>query len=193
MAVLTGTNATDILNGTIADDSISGLGGDDVIFADLGRDTIRAGNGDDYVEGGAGERQYSRRGRLGLACRRQGLRHHQRRHYRSIGVSRTATPFLITSRAEPRASTSISPPASPSNTFGNTDHLIDIERVVGSEFADTLTGGNIANDFAERFRGYEGNDTIDGGYGLGYRRLCLRLFQRRPDGNRRRSFPGHRA
>ena len=26
------------------------------------------------------------------------------------------------------------------DTFGNTDHLIDIERVVGSEFADTLTG-----------------------------------------------------
>ena len=50
--------------------------------------------------------------------------------------------------------------------FGDTDTLISIEAVRGSNFADTLTGGNTDNDDFERFKGLAGNDTIDGGTGF---------------------------
>ncbi len=53
---------------------------------------------------------------------------------------------------------------------GGTDTLRNIEGVRGSEFGDTLTGGNLANGSSalsglERFMGNGGNDTIDGGVG----------------------------
>jgi Ca2+-binding RTX toxin-like protein len=164
MAVFTGTNATDILNGTTANDSMSGLGGDDIIFANVGRDTIRAGAGDDYVEGGAGNDNI--RGDDGWdwlvggkgfdtinggTTAPLGALDGDTVSYHFEGGTFGVTVDLVAGTA--------------TDTFGNTDNLIDIERVVGSEFADTLTGGNIANDSGERFRGYEGNDTIDGGGG----------------------------
>ncbi len=52
-----------------------------------------------------------------------------------------------------------------------TDALFNIEGVFGSNFADSLTGGNAANGVTltdgllEIFRGEAGNDTIDGGAG----------------------------
>ena len=54
--------------------------------------------------------------------------------------------------------------------FGNTDTLISIEGVRGSQSADSLTGGATANgtgavDGLEFFNGQGGNDTIDGGAG----------------------------
>ncbi|WP_109796442.1 calcium-binding protein, partial [Minwuia thermotolerans] len=48
--------------------------------------------------------------------------------------------------------------------FTGTDTLINIERVVGSAFDDTLTGG--ANSFFEEFDGGAGSDLIDGGDAL---------------------------
>ena len=49
---------------------------------------------------------------------------------------------------------------------GGTDMLSNIEGVRGSIYADTLTGGNAANDGFEFFQGDAGNDTIDGGTGF---------------------------
>ncbi len=46
-----------------------------------------------------------------------------------------------------------------------TDSLFNIEGVRGSDYADILTGGNVANDAFEFFQGMAGNDTIDGGTG----------------------------
>ena len=53
---------------------------------------------------------------------------------------------------------------------GGTDTLLNIEGVRGSNFNDTLTGGNPANgsgstDGFEFFQGNAGNDTMDGGAG----------------------------
>jgi len=45
--------------------------------------------------------------------------------------------------------------------FGNTDTLIDIERVDGTRFGDRLTGSSVDN----RLAGGEGRDTYDGGGG----------------------------
>jgi Ca2+-binding RTX toxin-like protein len=45
------------------------------------------------------------------------------------------------------------------------DTLFNIEIVRGSDFDDTLIGGNPANDAFEAFEGQAGNDTIDGGSG----------------------------
>jgi Ca2+-binding RTX toxin-like protein len=48
---------------------------------------------------------------------------------------------------------------------GDTDTLIDINVVRGSNFNDTLIGGNPKFDNNERFEGLAGNDFIDGGSG----------------------------
>jgi Ca2+-binding RTX toxin-like protein len=48
---------------------------------------------------------------------------------------------------------------------GGIDTLSNVEGVRGSSHADTLTGGNVANDDFEFFQGGAGNDTIDGGTG----------------------------
>jgi Ca2+-binding RTX toxin-like protein len=50
-------------------------------------------------------------------------------------------------------------------TGGGTDTLIDINVVRGSNFNDTLIGGNPKFDNNERFEGLAGNDFIDGGSG----------------------------
>ena len=46
-----------------------------------------------------------------------------------------------------------------------TDRLIDINTLQGSNFNDTLVGGNPAFDNNERFEGLAGNDSLDGGSG----------------------------
>jgi len=48
--------------------------------------------------------------------------------------------------------------------FGNTDTLINVEIVTGSEFNDVMIGNNQNNIFA----GNKGDDTIDGGAGFDY-------------------------
>ncbi|CAA2107804.1 Bifunctional hemolysin/adenylate cyclase [Methylobacterium bullatum] len=50
--------------------------------------------------------------------------------------------------------------------FGNHDTLISIEVVRGTQFTDTLTGGNATSAAYEGFYGLGGNDTIDGGKGF---------------------------
>ena len=52
------------------------------------------------------------------------------------------------------------------DNFGGIDTLVSIELVRGSNLADTLTGGNIASDRFEGYRGLGGNDTISGGTGF---------------------------
>ena len=52
------------------------------------------------------------------------------------------------------------------DTFGTTDTLSNIERIIGTSFADKLIGGDITNantTVSESFEGRGGNDTIDGG------------------------------
>ena len=53
-----------------------------------------------------------------------------------------------------------------SDGFGGTDTLTGINTVWGSNYADTLTGGNAAMDYMEQFNGSGGADTIDGGSGF---------------------------
>jgi Ca2+-binding RTX toxin-like protein len=48
---------------------------------------------------------------------------------------------------------------------GGMDTFSNIEGVRGSNFNDTLTGGNVASDAFEFFQGLAGNDSIDGGSG----------------------------
>ena len=47
---------------------------------------------------------------------------------------------------------------------GGTDTLLGIERVMGSELADLMTGSNADDDFS----GNQGNDTLDGGAGADF-------------------------
>jgi Ca2+-binding RTX toxin-like protein len=52
-----------------------------------------------------------------------------------------------------------------SSTGGGTDTIINIDRIQGSDFDDTLVGGNPLLDNFEEFQGNGGNDYIDGGSG----------------------------
>jgi Ca2+-binding RTX toxin-like protein len=47
------------------------------------------------------------------------------------------------------------------DTHGNTDTLLNIEMVIGTQAADSITG----DIYGELFQGFNGNDTIDGGGG----------------------------
>ena len=163
MATVIGTDATDILDGTTIGDTITAGGGDDLIFGNTGRDTVRGGTGDDYIEGNEGhDRLFGQDGwdwLVGGAATMLMAAHRaprlQRRDNASVparGRRLRIAVNLATGKA--------------TDTFGNTDTLVDIERAVDSDFADTLIGGNAANDSSERFRGNEGSDTINGGSGF---------------------------
>ncbi|MBI5900161.1 MAG: hypothetical protein HZB40_13135 [Rhodocyclales bacterium] len=53
-----------------------------------------------------------------------------------------------------------------SDGLSGTDTLVGINGVIGSNQADTLTGGNSAFDLIELFEGGGGDDSIDGGIGF---------------------------
>ena len=50
--------------------------------------------------------------------------------------------------------------------FGKTDTLLNVNWLSGTGNADTLVGGNVANDDFERFEGRGGDDYMDGGSGI---------------------------
>ncbi|MRD49151.1 hypothetical protein GHT07_17890 [Caenimonas koreensis DSM 17982] len=120
-----------------------GRAGDDVLTGGTGDDNLIGGSGSDTVAGGAGFDQIS---------------------YDSTSFDMGPAPTGLGVNVNLVTGIAI-------DNWGNTDHFSGIELVSGSQFADTLTGGNPANGSAatdgfEGFTGNGGNDTIDGGTGF---------------------------
>ena len=176
MAILNGTRATDFLSGGNPGDTLNGLDGDDILegfggadkiyggvgddelYGMDGNDLLKGGSGYDYLVGGLGNDKIDGGTTLDPTYPSWWSDIDTVSYY-SEGGDLGVTVNLATGIA--------------TDSFGNTDTLIDIERVTGTASADTLTGGNAANDSFESFNGQGGADTIDRRVRLGCCRVLL--------------------
>ena len=169
MAVKNGSAATDILLGTGNADTLSGLAGDDVLdglgnadtlngnvgddelFGGGGDDTLKGGSGYDFLVGGEGNDLLDGGTTLDPGSPPWWNDIDSVSYYIDGGT------FGVTVNLATGIAT---------DSFGGTDTLIDIERVYGTSLADTLIGGNAANNEFEMFAGLQGADRISGGSGF---------------------------
>jgi Ca2+-binding RTX toxin-like protein len=161
VAFVYGTNATDVLNGTDQADSIYGYFGNDRALGGAGTDSIFGGFGDDWLDGGDGnDRLIGSAGDdafVGGAGNDTFDGSSSTKDYDWVGYDEERGTQAVVVNLKTGTAT---------DSYGNTDTLIDIEEVSGTALADRLTGGNIANDDWEFFYGGAGADTIDGGSGF---------------------------
>jgi len=127
----TGAITPDLIAGTSADDNYDGGAFDDFLFGGGGNDTLTGNVGDDTLSGGTGDDTLDGGGGNDTAS------------------FRSATTGVIVNTGTGTAAGE------------GTDSLVSIENVVGSSFADQLTGGTADN----RLFGEGGGDTLDGGSG----------------------------
>ena len=136
--VIDGTDASETLEGTPGDDQIYGMGGDDTIHGGDGVDWLVGGDGNDTIDGGAGEGEdtvvYSDKGEDGGGA-----------------VTVNLSNVQVGSQAAHSAT----------DTFGDTDTLLNIDEVFGTMRADTIIGSTDGN--YNGFWGLGGNDTLVGG------------------------------
>jgi Ca2+-binding RTX toxin-like protein len=130
-ATLVGTDGADILVGTAGRDVIVGLGGNDTISGLGGDDVICGGPGNDLLIGGSGDDRLI--GGLGVD---------------TADYSAAAARVIVDLSAGTASGE-------------GSDTLIYLENVVGSSFADVLTGNATVNVL----RGGGGNDLLRGGGG----------------------------
>jgi Ca2+-binding RTX toxin-like protein len=139
---LSGSIYNDILRGSSAAETIIGNAGDDQIIGNAGDDILQGGSGDDSIDGGAG------------ADIMDGGSGFDTADYQSVTGAITIVLGGSASGAEAQG-----------------DSLINIERVVGGAFNDTLIGA-ASNDVLEGgagddvLRGNAGNDSLVGGTGF---------------------------
>jgi uncharacterized delta-60 repeat protein len=137
-----GTAFGDLIFGDNGDNDLRGMDGADYIEGRQGNDSIRGGNGDDHLEGGAGADALD--GGAGFD------------YARYVNATAGVTADLA------GAVTNVGDAAG--------DTFLDIEGLIGSEFADELRGNGVGNDIVggggdDRLMGEGGNDGIDGGAG----------------------------
>lgn len=140
---LAGTAGSDTLTGGRFDDRISAFAGNDVLRGEAGDDALLGGDGADTLEGGAG-------------------------NDRIDGGAGTDTASYASAPAGVRIEL-FNGSAQDSGGAG-VDTLVGIEHLVGSGFADKLTGTIGANslfggDGDDVLYGLAGSDTLDGGSG----------------------------
>jgi len=160
-----GSELVNELRGRNGDDMLFGMGGNDRLFGDGGNDTLEGGAGEDWLYGGNGD-DVLRGGAAydvmiggdgfdvfdGTSAGPSDPEDFDAVRYDLDGGFQGVVVNLLTGVA--------------TDTFGKTDLLIDIEEVLGTGFADRLTGGNVANNDFEMFYGLAGADRIDGGAGF---------------------------
>jgi Ca2+-binding RTX toxin-like protein len=169
MVLKTGTNATDDLLGTAAADELHGSGGDDRLqgfdgidwlFGEAGDDSLYGGNGNDRLKGGSGYDFLSGGKGNDLLDGGSALDSFSPSSWTEID-----TVGYLDEKGGSGVAVNLAT-GTATDSFGNTDTLVDIERVTGTGFADSLIGGNAGNDSFEGFIGYGGADTINGGRGF---------------------------
>lgn len=139
---LSGTDIDDAINGLGGDDTLRGEDGDDLLEGRAGADTLRGGSGNDLLEGGSG----------GDAL---------------LGGSGADIATYVSSTSG--VSVNLATGAA-SGGHANGDTLVSIEGLLGSRFADALTGSDGNNVIyggrgGDTLRGGLGNDVIEGGGG----------------------------
>jgi Ca2+-binding RTX toxin-like protein len=150
---LNGANGNDTLEGGDMDDTIDGGDGNDSLIGGDGNDVITGGAGDDIILPGSGTDQVN--GNAGFDT----LAYIDPDATSGVNVAFffSANPFTVGQVVD---------------WSGSTDQFTDIERVIGTDFNDTMSGaltnrnivllGEGGND---GLTGGSGNDTLDGGQG----------------------------
>jgi Ca2+-binding RTX toxin-like protein len=132
-ATIVGTAGSDTLNGTAGDDVIYGDAGDDIVYGGGGNDRICGGAGNDSLLGEAGNDKLDG------------------------GADANDNAQFIHSTAPITANLALGTASGEGN-----DILLNIERLIGSNFDDTLIGNASDNVFV----GLGGDDTFDGAAGV---------------------------
>jgi Ca2+-binding RTX toxin-like protein len=132
MEHLTGSAFDDVLTGNASANELRGGDGNDRLFGNGGADRIFGDDGDDLIDGGAGDDRLD--GGAGIDT--------------VSYASATAGVTVSLDRGNLLQSTGGS----------GKDRVLNFENVIGSAFADTLTGNGLAN----RLDGGAGNDTLTG-------------------------------
>ena len=128
---ITGSGGDNQLVGRAGNDALFGVDGNDSLLGGAGRDTLDGGLGNDTLDGGA------------------------------ITDTLNLDDLNIASYASATGAVAVNLDAGTSSGAAGNDILRNINMVVGSASADTLSGSN-RTEFAEFFEGGAGDDTIDG-------------------------------
>ncbi len=129
---ITGSDSADYLVGGGGNDTLSGGVGQDELYGGTGNDSLSGGNDSDYFVGGSGKDTMNGGSGFDLV------------DYSDEGGTFGVAVDLVTNKA--------------TDSYGDTDTFVSVERVRGTDFADKLSGNNSIN----MFEGGGGNDTIDG-------------------------------
>jgi Ca2+-binding RTX toxin-like protein len=132
---LTGNSVANMFEGGAGNDMLDGAGGDDILWAGFGDDMVIGGTGHDQLVGGRGFDTLN--GGRGIDTVDYSLD----AGWHGVAVN------LMTGLAE--------------DTWGDTDTLIAVENLVGSEFADWFMGNGSANSLTAG----AGDDIMTGGAG----------------------------
>ena len=147
---LSGNGGNDTVDGGDGNDTLDGSTGDDSLLGGAGHDGLDGGAGNDTLNGGAGQDTLT--GSAGNDVLDGGVI--------TDLVNYTDLNFL--SYAGAGAGTTINlQTGTASDGSGGVDSLANLNFIVGSAFADSITGSS--GIFFEQFEGGLGDDTIDGG------------------------------
>lgn len=178
-----GTNSDDVLNGSIQKDNINGYGGNDTLRGLAGDDTLNGGDGIDTADYSLATGPVVVSLRAGTASGNGndlliGIENLFGSSFDDILAGDAAANLLdggggvdTVSYAQSTQAVSVNLDTGV-NTGGDAegDVLLGIANVIGSSYADTLTGDNDSNlldggDGADNLNGNGGADTLLGGYG----------------------------
>jgi Ca2+-binding RTX toxin-like protein len=137
----TGNDGNNTLLTGAGDDKLSGMGGNDLLVGGGGKDTLLGGAGADTLIGGPGNDSIDGGTITDL-------------------VNETDMNTVVYKSSAGGVNVNLETGLA-QDGFGGSDTLVNINAVVGSNFADVLTGR--ASAIVEQFDGGSGNDTIDGG------------------------------
>jgi Ca2+-binding RTX toxin-like protein len=160
MATLTGTNGNNNLGPGPGseNDSILGLGGSDSLYGGEGNDTLSGGSGSDRLYGGNGDDYFI-----------EGNDNASGTDSIFGGAGNDTVDYSASSAA---INANLSGATDTVNPVGNsdTDTLVGVENIIGSNLNDTIVGDINDNFFsgldgADRLSGLSGDDTLRGGAG----------------------------
>lgn len=151
--VFFGTSADDAMFGNGGSDSLFGQGGNDQLDGGSGNDRLSGGAGDDLLAGGSGDDRLDGDAGNDVLDGGEGL----------DTVAYTAATGGVTVDLGAQGAQDVG------GGMG-VDTLIGIERLIGSQYDDVLTGDAADNQIAglggnDRIAGGAGNDTLAGGFG----------------------------
>ena len=156
---ITGTSGADVIDGGTGYDTVHAGAGNDVIFGsevvygEGGNDTIYGTTGTDHIYGGAGDDHIYGGGGYDVLDGGQG------NDYIDGGAQGDWTVY---SDADSPAGVTVNLATGTAiDGWGNTDTLVNVENIIGSDYADTLTASSTGTSISAG----DGNDTINGGAG----------------------------